>query len=168
MTKHIANILTVSRIFGSVLLLVFPAFSAGFYITYLLCGLSDMIDGTIARKTNSAGEFGSRLDTFADLIFTAASLFKLLPAIHIPRWLWIWGGVIAAVKIGSIIYGYAVKKQFISFHTVMNKAAGLLLFLFPLAIPFAELKYIAIAVCSVATVSAVQEGIYVISDSEPA
>ena len=87
MTKHIANILTGCRVFGSILLLFFPVFSLEFYITYILCGFSDMIDGTIARKTNSASKFGSQLDTVADLIFTAVSLFKLLQAIYIPQWL---------------------------------------------------------------------------------
>ncbi len=167
MAKHIPNILTVCRIFGSILLLFFPAFSLEFYITYLLCGVSDMIDGTIARKTNSTSKFGSQLDTIADLIFVVVSLFKLLPAIHIPQWLWIWGGVIAVIKISNIIWGYFSKKQFISFHTIMNKVSGLLLFLFPLTIPFLELNYIAIAVCSIATLSAIQEGVYIITDSEP-
>ena len=167
MAKHLANILTGCRILGSILLLVFPAFSVAFYITYLFCGLSDMIDGTIARKTNSTSKFGSQLDTIADLIFVAASLFKLLPVIHIPGWLWIWGGVIAVIKISNIIWGYVSKKQFISLHTIMNKVTGLLLFLLPLTISFVELKYIAIAVCSIATLSAIQEGFYVITDSEP-
>ena len=167
MTKHIANILTVCRIFGSILLLFFPAFSLDFYITYLLCGFSDMVDGTIARKTNSTSKFGSQLDTIADLIFVVVSLFKLLPVIHIPQWLWIWGGVIAVIKISNIIQGYVTKKQFISLHTIMNKVTGLLLFLLPLTMPFVEVKYTAIAVCSLATFSAIQEGFYVISDSEP-
>ena len=167
MAKHLANILTGCRILGSILLLVFPAFPVAFYITYLFCGLSDMIDGTIARKTNSTSKFGSQLDTIADLIFVAASLFKLLPAIHIPGWLWIWGGVIAVIKISNIIWGYVSKKQFISLHTIMNKVTGLLLFLLPLTVSFVELKYIAIAVCSIATLSAIQEWFYVITDSEP-
>ena len=34
------------------------AFSVQFYILYLLCGFSDTIDGTIARKTDSISEFG--------------------------------------------------------------------------------------------------------------
>ena len=167
MTKHIANILTGFRIFGSVLLLFFPAFSLDFYIIYILCGFSDMIDGIIARKTNSTSEFGSRLDTIADFVFVVVSLFKLLPAIHMPQWLWIWGGVIAVIKISNIMWGYIFKKQFISLHTIMNKVTGLLLFLWPLTISFVELKYIAVTVCSVATLSAIQEGFYVISDSEP-
>ena len=166
MTKHIANILTSSRIFGSILLLFFPAFSLAFYVTYILCGFSDMIDGTIARKTNSISRFGSQLDTIADLIFVAASLFKLLPATHIHGWLWIWGGVIAVIKISNIIWGFVSKKQFIALHTIMNKVTGLLLFLLPLTISFVEPKYTAIIVCSVATFSAIQEAIWVITDRE--
>ena len=166
MTKHIANILTGLRIFGSILLLFFPAFSLAFYVTYILCGFSDMIDGTIARKTNSTSEFGSQLDTIADLIFVAASLFKLLPATHIPGWLWIWGGVIAVIKVSNMIWGYVTKKQFISMHTIMNKVTGFLLFLLPLTISGTEWKYIAIAVCSIAMASAIQEGFYVITDIE--
>ena len=165
MAKHLANILTGCRILGSILLLVFPAFSVAFYITYLFCGLSDMIDGTIARKTNSTSKFGSQLDTIADFFFVVASSVKLLPVIHIPGWLWIWGGVIAVIKISNIIWGYVSKKQFISLHTIMNKVTGLLLFLLPLTIYFVELKYIAIVVCSIATLSAIQEGFYVITDS---
>ena len=163
--KHMANIITGCRIFESILLLFFPVFSSDFYIVYLLCGFSDMIDGTIARKTNSASKFGSQLDTIADLIFVVVSLFKLLPAIHISCWLWIWGGVIAAIKISNIIWGFVSKKQFISVHTIMNKATGLLLFLLPLTIHFGGLNCIAMIVCIIATLSAIQEGVLIISDS---
>ncbi|MBO5141305.1 MAG: CDP-alcohol phosphatidyltransferase family protein [Peptococcaceae bacterium] len=91
MIKHIANILTGCRILGSILLLFFPVFSVEFYILYILCGFSDMIDGTIARKTHSTSELGAKMDTAADFVFVIVSLIKLLPAIHIPGWLWIWG-----------------------------------------------------------------------------
>lgn len=160
MVKHIANILTGFRILCSILLLYFPVFSSGFYITYLLSGFSDMIDGTIARKANSASEFGSRFDTIADLVFVTSSLIKLLPVINISKWLWMWIAAIAIIKISNMIWGYISKKQFISLHTTMNKATGLLLFLLPLTLSFMELKYSAIAVCAIATFSAIQEGLY--------
>ena len=166
MAKHIANILTGCRILGSILLLFFPVFDLAFYILYLFCGFSDMIDGTIARKTNSTSKFGSQLDTIADLLFVVAAMIKLLPVIHIPGWLWIWGGVIAAIKIGNIIWGYISKKQFISLHTIMDKVTGFLLFLLPLTIAFVEVKYSAIVVCAIATFSAIQEGIYVIANRQ--
>ena len=159
-----ANILTGCRILGSIILLFFPAFSVAFYIIYLFCGFTDMIDGTIARKTSSISKFGSQLDTIADLVFVVVSMIRLLPAIYLPQWLWIWCGMIAIIKIGNIIWGYVSKKQFIFLHTIMNKATGLLLFLLPLTISFVELKYTAIVVCSIATFSAIQEGFYVITD----
>lgn len=166
MAKHIANILTFCRIFGSILLLFVPVFSGAFCVTYLLCGLSDMTDGAIARKTNSAGRFGSQLDTIADLVFAAASMIRLLPAIHLPAWLWVWGGVIAMIKIINIVLGYVFRKKFIALHTIMNKSAGLMLFLLPLTIPLAELKYTGVIVCAFSTFSAIQEGFYVMTDRE--
>ena len=167
MIKHIANILTGCRIFGSILLMFIPLFSVEFYIIYILCGFSDMIDGTIARKTNSTSKFGSQLDTVADLVFVVLSMIRLLPEIHIPWWLWVWVCVIAIIKISNIILGYVSKKRFVSLHTITNKATGLLLFLLPLTISFVELKYTAIVVCSIATFSAIQEGFYIITDSGP-
>ena len=166
MAKHIANILTGCRIFGSILLLYFPVFSLNFYITYILCGFSDMIDGTVARRTNNSSQFGEKLDTIADLIFVVVSLFRLLPAIHIPQWLWLWGGVIAVIKISNIVLGFISQKQLISLHTILNKITGLLLFLFPFVISFVELKYIATVVCSISTLSAIQEGFYIITYSK--
>ena len=161
MTKYIANIVTSFRIVGSILLLFFPAFSVEFYVLYILCGFSDMIDGTIARKTNSAGALGAKIDTAADLAFVIASLIKLLPALNLPPWLWIWGVAIAVIKIGNILWGYASKKQFVALHTAMNKVTGLLLFLLPLTLSFIDLKYSSIVVCSIATCAAVQEGVYI-------
>lgn len=158
MKKHIANIITGCRILCGIFLLFFPAFSVPFYILYLFCGFSDMIDGTVARKTNSVSEFGTRLDTVADFIFLVASLIKFLPILYIPRWLWIWIVVIAIIKIGVIIWGFIHKKKLIFLHTMMNKITGLMLFLLPLTLPFAEFKYSSMAVCAVATFSAIQEG----------
>ncbi len=166
MSKHIANILTGCRILGSILLLFVPVFSEAFYITYFLCGFSDMIDGTIARKTNSVSKFGSQLDTAADLVFVMVSLSRILPAIHIPQWLWIWGSVIAMIKIGNGVWGYVSKKQFIALHTVMNKVTGLLLFLFPLTMSFVELNCGLMIVCCFAALSAIQEGYYIVKGCE--
>ena len=160
--KQLANILTGLRIIGSVVLACLPAFSPGFYIAYLLCGFTDMIDGTVARMTNSASRFGEKLDTVADIVFVAAALIKFLPNLPIPLWLWLWGGGIAVIRIGNILLGYVFRKEFAALHTALNKVTGLLLFLLPLTVSFVEFRYSSIAVCAVATVSAIQEGIYVV------
>ena len=162
MKKYFANILTGLRILGSMLLLFVPVFSAVFYGLYLLCGFTDMIDGTVARKTNGASRFGEKLDTAADIVFVAAALIRFLPNLPIPLWLWIWGGGIAAIKIGNILLGYIFRKEFTSCHTLANKVTGLLLFFLPLTAAFVEFRYSAMAVCAVATVSAIQEGLYIV------
>ena len=56
-----ANVITGLRILVSAVLVFCPVFSQIFYVLYLIAGLSDMVDGIIARKTNSVSEFGSRL-----------------------------------------------------------------------------------------------------------
>ena len=166
MEKHFANIITSFRIFCSILMMFFPVFSDQFYIVYFLCGFSDMVDGTIARKTNSISDFGARFDTVSDFIFVAVSLIKLLPIIQIPRWLWIWIVVIAIIKINNIISGFIDKNKLISLHTIMNKTTGLLMFLWPLTLHFIELKYSSVVVCAIATFSAIQEGYYIGSGRE--
>ena len=120
-----------------------------------------MVDGTIARKTNSASEFGARLDTTSDFLLFAVTLIKLLPVIHIPKWIWVWIVVIAIIKIFNVILGFIYKKKLIFLHTVMNKFTGLLLFILPLTLQFAKIQYSLMSVCIVATFSAIQEGYYI-------
>ena len=123
-----------------------------------------MVDGTIAKKTNSVSEFGARLDTVADFLFFAVTLIKLLPVIHIPKWIWVWIVIITIIKIFNVILGFIYKKKLISLHTVMNKITGLLLFVLPLTLEFIEIKYCLIAVCIIATISAIQEGYFIIKE----
>ena len=160
MEKHIANIITGSRIVFSLPLLFLPLSSAWFYVLFLLCGLSDMIDGTVARRTNSATQFGARLDTVSDFVFMSVTLIKFVPHFHIPVWLWIWIGIIAMIKLGNAAWGFIRTKKLISPHTVLNKITGLLLFLLPVTISFVDLTHTSPIVCSVATVAAMQEWYY--------
>ena len=156
-----ANIITSIRILCSIAILFCPVFSAAFYSLYISAGVSDMIDGWVARKTNTASEFGAKLDTMADIIFVVACLLKLLPVVDIPTWLYVWISIIVLIKIINIVSGYVVQKQFVAIHSLMNKVTGVLLFLLPLTFSFVELKYSAAVVCVFATFSAVQEGHFI-------
>ena len=153
-----ANIITGIRIVISVVLLFCPALSPIFYVLYLIAGLSDMIDGTVARKTGTVSDFGSKLDTVADIVFVTVCLIKVLPVLDIPGWLYIWIAVIAFIKVANIAVGYILHKEVVSVHSMLNKITGGLLFVFPLTLEFIDLKYSATVVCVVATVAAIQEG----------
>ena len=157
MKKHIANMVTGIRILGSAFMLCAPVFSPLFYGAYLLCGFTDMIDGTIARKTNSVTPFGSHLDSVADVIFLAAAGAKILPAIRIPAWLWIGILIVFILKLAAVIWRYLLVRQVLIEHSRMNKLTGFLLFLLPLSLPLVEIECSAGIVCTVAFLSAVQE-----------
>ena len=153
-----ANLITGIRVLASVGLLFCPALSPSFFALYLLAGLTDMIDGPVARKTHPATAFGAKLDTAADILFAAVCLVKLLPVLNIPLWMFIWIGLIALIKIMNIVSGFVIRKRFVSVHTPMNKATGALLFLLPLTVSCIDLRYTAPIVCAVATFAALQEG----------
>ena len=153
-----ANAITIFRMAASIVLLFCPVFSPAFYVFYIAAGLSDMLDGFVARKTNTVSRFGAKLDTIADYMFVIVCLIKLLPVIRIPIWMYVWIGIIALIKVVNIISGFAVQKTFMAVHSAMNKATGVLLFLLPLTIPVLPLKYFAIVVCAAATFAVIQEG----------
>ena len=153
-----ANTITFFRIAAGIVLLFCPVFSPAFYVFYIVAGVSDMLDGFVARKTNTASRFGARLDTIADFVLVVVCLIKLLPILSIPAWLYIWIGIIALIKVVNIVSGFAVQKRFVAVHSVMNKATGALLFLLPLTISTVPVKTSVIVVCAAATFAAIQEG----------
>lgn len=159
--SKIANIITFSRIVLCIVLLFFPALSYEFYILYLMAGFTDMIDGFVARKTNSCSEFGSVLDTLADFIFVFICIIKLMPVLYFPVWIWIGTGIIALIKLINVIYGFIVYKRFVSVHSIANKITGFLMFVLPLSLPFLDIKYSGGAVCIVAFIAAIQESIFI-------
>ena len=127
----------------------------------IVAGLTDIIDGTVARKTGTVSEFGSKLDTLADFFLVVICLIKLLPIFHIPVWIYLWIAVIALIKAVNLISGYVMRKQLVTLHTVMNKLTGILLFVLPMTLSILDLQYSALVVCAVATFAAIQEGHYI-------
>ena len=161
MKNMIAHFVTSLRIVFSLIMLFFPTSSPGFYICYLLAGITDMVDGTIARKLGTESEFGARLDTIADFVFVSAALYKLLPDIVLNTGIWIWIGTIAVIKVINIISGFVVQKRFVTVHSPANKITGIALFLLPLTLSVADIRYSAILVCLLATLAALQEGHFI-------
>ena len=161
-----ANIITGIRIICSIALMFCPVFSPAFYALYITAGISDMIDGFVARKTGTVSAFGSKLDIWADFVFVVVCLIKLIPVIQAPTWLIIWIIVIAVIKVINLISGYVMRKEMVSLHTEMNKATGILLFVLPLTLMFIDLKYSGVFVCAAATFAAIQEGYLIITGTE--
>lgn len=126
MKNMIANYITLSRIILSILLLSFQEINLTFMIIYTICGLTDMIDGYIARKLNTSSELGSILDTISDLFFSIVILkiiYTLLKDIYLILFI-----IIAFLKLAAIFINYLKYKKFVIIHTYLNKLTGLLIF----------------------------------------
>lgn len=150
----LADIITVSRMLVSGLLLAFPQHSYPFAVFYLLCGATDALDGFAARKLHTESEKGAMLDSVADLLFALVYAAKILPVLNIPLWIWIWTAIIAGVKITGIMMAGKKTHGFLIEHSWGNKLTGLLLFLLPLSACIADVKFGAILVCISATLTA--------------
>ena len=157
--KHLPNVVSVLRIAGSVGLLFCDVTGWAFWVIYAFCGISDMVDGWLARKIHAETRAGAVLDSVADIIFVACCAIRLLPVLEIPTWLWIWAGVIVFIKIVNQVSALIVYKRFCFPHTAANKLTGFLLFL---AVPAVFWSVIPIAVvAAIATFAAVQEGHFI-------
>lgn len=164
--KNIPNAITILRIFLSLILLFLKPFSPLFLIVYSTCGFTDMIDGYIARKTNSESSLGTILDSISDIVFMSAVLVVLLPVISIPMKILIWIIVIALVKIVSLLISYCKYHTFAILHTYSNKATGFLLFCFPFLYGLINRNILESIICIIASISAVEELIIHITSKE--
>lgn len=159
--KHLPNIITALRIVGAFGLLFFDVRSSAFWVLYLVCGLSDMLDGFLARRLRCESKAGALLDSVADLAFVACCCVKLFPVLNLPVWLWIWAGAIIVVKVINQISAVVMYKKLCFPHTFANKATGLLLFVVAPLTLFLETPVPMVVTATLATFAAVQEGHFI-------
>ena len=159
--KYIANYISISRIIISIILLIPETFSITFYIMYIYCGISDMLDGYIARKSKSESNIGAKLDSISDIIFTFVAMINILPKLDLINGLIIWVVLIIFIKIVTVVYSYVYYKRIVLPHTIVNKITGFILFVAPFIIFNTDSIILEIIICSIATFAAVQEEHYI-------
>ena len=156
---QLPNTITLLRIAGSLGLLLCDVTSVVFWIIYGLCGISDIVDGWLARKLKCVTKTGALLDSMADICFVVCCAWKLLPILELPQWLWLWAGVIVAIKVVNQISALVMYGHCCFPHTTANKATGFVLFI---AVPMTVWSIIPIViVASVATFAAIHEGHFI-------
>ncbi len=133
--KHVPNTLSALRIVLSVALLYLVKWPWVFTAVYLVNGLTDVLDGKIARRFHVESKIGSVLDAIGDsLLFACAaiSLFFLAePKLRFNYALCLSVlGVAVAYKVANVFVTYARFKQFNMMHTLMNKSVFVSFFFF--------------------------------------
>ena len=158
--KNIPNLISLSRIILLLILFEFYKEPVLFITLYFLCGLSDILDGYIARKTNTASDLGAKLDSAADIILTIFILFYLLVICrdiflsYIPII-----AVVFIIRCISILYAARKYKTFTILHTYGNKLTGFLLFFNPIVHSLFGTDILFLITGIAAILSALEEGL---------
>lgn len=99
--RNVPNILTVSRIFAVLIFVVLATFAErdymsaqavfgvrlAAYILAILAGLTDLLDGYIARRYNFVSDFGALMDPLADKIFVTGTMLMAVEYRLMPAWI---------------------------------------------------------------------------------
>ena len=141
-------------------------FSLLFWILYILGGISDILDGLIARHLKQESEFGAKLDSVADFIFLIGVFVSILPTLILPLWVLVCIIIVAFIRILSYLIGLKKYNTFISLHTYANKLTGLLLFIMPILYVIFDFNVTMIILGMSAIVSALEEIIIVITSKD--
>lgn len=149
------NIITLLRIAGSLGLLLCDVTGVVFWLIYALSGISDIADGWLARKLKCVTRAGALLDSLADICFVACCVWKLLPILDLPKWLWLWAGVIVAIKFMNQLLALVMYRRCCFPHTLANKATGFLLFITVPMILWSIVPIVVVA--AIATFAAIHE-----------
>lgn len=157
--KNLPNYITGLRILGTAALLFVEALSIPFYVIYVLTGVTDALDGFIARKTNTASALGARLDSVADLIFYTVLLVKILPVMLqvLPTVIWYVVAGVLLIRVCAYALAFAKYKRFASVHTYMNKMTGASIFVYPFFLVLPVAVPVAFCVCAVAGLASLEE-----------
>ncbi|MEY2480798.1 MAG: CDP-diacylglycerol---glycerol-3-phosphate 3-phosphatidyltransferase [Verrucomicrobiota bacterium] len=86
-----ANRLTLSRLLLTILFVMalnsqWRYASTTALIVFILAGLTDFVDGEIARRYESETSFGKLMDPLVDKILIAAAFISLVPLKAVPAW----------------------------------------------------------------------------------
>ena len=155
--KRIPNLLSMSRIVLCLPLLLVDAMTVPFWVLYLIAGITDILDGFLARRWEVESKFGARLDSLADFVFVIAVGYKLFPYMKLPTALWMMIGFIALVKTVNAISSYMVRHRIKNLHTKANKLTGFLLFIGMMVIGQSYFVPVAWAIACIALFAAIQE-----------
>ena len=155
--KNLANYISISRIILAILLLFTEPLSIYFFTIFILCGISDVLDGYIARNHGENTSFGDKLDSFGDIVFFLSFLIVIIPVLNINYMIILWIIIIFLIKISSICIGFMKFGKFVMFHTYLNKLTGASLVLLPFLLILTASDNILIILCLIATFASLEE-----------
>lgn len=154
---HVPNALSVARVPLSLSILFVRPFSAWFFVLYVLCGITDVLDGFIARRCHAESQLGAVLDSIADFVFFLSALYVFLTAIAIPPLIVIWAFSLVIVRGAGLIAAFSKFQSWAALHTYAYKIVGFVFFCFPAFYALMGAGMAGVILCSIATFATAEE-----------
>jgi phosphatidylglycerophosphate synthase len=131
--KSVPDLLCYARLLLVPAVLALALSNLPFYagVALLAAGLTDMLDGIIARGWNIATAYGSRLDSIADTLMevsAATAVLILKPGIFTDHTLIL--GAWIAIEASSILLGWIKFRRIANLHLYLTKTAGIIAYAF--------------------------------------
>jgi CDP-diacylglycerol--glycerol-3-phosphate 3-phosphatidyltransferase len=169
MARYVPNMLSALRIILSILLIPFIHIRMVFIFIYIAIGITDVLDGFIARKLGCESEFGARLDSAADLVFYSIYVFTFLKlynsvidSAHLAAL-----AVIISIRLINILITKLKYKKVVFIHTLANKISGIILFLMPLMFLFFHGSVLIWTILAIVLIAAIEELLITARYTEP-
>tara|TARA_B100001029_G_C14948433_1_gene387317 strand:- start:66 stop:656 length:591 start_codon:yes stop_codon:yes gene_type:complete len=136
--KTIPNMLSISRLI-LIPSMIIPCFFINndeqarsiFLIMFIIIGITDKLDGTIARYLNQTSHLGAKLDTMADMVFyplIALWLYQFSPEVVSGWWNLIY--ILMGLFFLKLILGKIKFGEIPVFHTIGGKTFAASLYFF--------------------------------------
>ena len=121
------NILSLSRIIFAPTILFINDNKYILFFVLMIIGLTDILDGYIARKYKNETIIGSRLDSISDFIFyILLVIYAVIYEFDIIYKIKYYVTIIIIFKLLTIIFGYVKHKKLCFLHTFGNKISGII------------------------------------------
>jgi CDP-diacylglycerol--glycerol-3-phosphate 3-phosphatidyltransferase len=134
MWKHVPNILTFMRLGLTIVFLWMvlyspqvevakrPFFLDVAFVLFLIAGLSDIVDGHIARRYNAATKFGRMIDPLVDKVLVCGA-FACFAVMGMPK-LFDWGAPTLAVVHWGVLAILVVREAYVTILRQIAEARG--------------------------------------------
>lgn len=157
--RLLPNALSCLRIALSAALPLFTRQPLLFAAVYLACGLSDALDGYIARRFHAQSTLGARLDSLGDFVFFAVSVYLVWPLLYGTGFVLSCIILIVIVRFCNFVLTRYRFHIWSALHTTGNKIAGGMIFIgLPICILLGRAPlWVAIPVCTIALLAALEE-----------
>jgi CDP-diacylglycerol--glycerol-3-phosphate 3-phosphatidyltransferase len=146
-------------------LFALPDKPTSFAAVYVFCGATDVADGYLARRFKVASDFGAKLDSLADFIFTIAIVAALFFFTDVIENVFVLTsiGVIVGIRIINLFVARLKFHQWGVLHTTLSKMTGLLCFVaVPICIAIhAFPEFVVLPIAAIGLLAALEESLII-------